>query len=133
MQRVNEAYQKNNLLLLLELQLELEHIDQHALDSMSEERLKHYNTILKEQLRELDQEILHVESAFRHAYGIDTFEAVSPDTVLRNLAVDLKELRLNFRTLEQDLAAFEDIKNLKLWLKRVKFVSAASVFDPMPF
>ncbi|AKM33557.1 molecular chaperone DnaJ (plasmid) [Pandoraea faecigallinarum] len=133
MQRVNEAYQKNNLLQLLELQLELEHIDQLALNSMSEERLKHYNTILREQVRELDQEILNVESAFRYAYGIDPFEPVSPDSVSRNLAVDLKELRLNNRTLEQDLAAFEDIKNLKLWLKRCKVVSAPSDFEFMPF
>jgi hypothetical protein len=133
MQRVNEAYQKNNLLQLLELQLELEHIDQHALNSMSEERLKHYNAILKEQVRELDQEVLHVESAFRHAYGIDPFESISPDTVLRNLAVDLKELRLNIRTLEQDLAAFEDIKHVKLWLKRYKVVPVASNSECMPF
>ncbi|MFX1670800.1 J domain-containing protein [Paraburkholderia sp. A2WS-5] len=133
MQRVNEAYQKNNLLQLLELQLELEHIDQHALNNMSEERLKHYNTILREQVRELDQEILNVESSFRYAYGIDPFETVSPDGVLQNLAVDLKELRLNVRTLEQDLAAFEDIRNLKLWLKRCKVVSAPSDFEFMPF
>jgi hypothetical protein len=133
MQRVNEAYQKNNLLQLLELQLELEHIDQHALSSMSEERLKHYNTILKEQVRELDQEIVHVESAFRYAYAIDPFEPVSPDTVLRNLAVDVKELRLNVRTLEQDLAAFGDIKNLKRWLKGIQLIPAASTFDALPF
>ncbi|MCG5079035.1 hypothetical protein [Paraburkholderia tagetis] len=118
---------------MLELQLELEHIDQHALNNMSEERLKHYNTILREQVRELDQEILNVESSFRYAYGIDPFESVSPDGVLQNLAVDLKELRLNVRTLEQDLAAFEDIKNLKLWLKRCKVVSAPSDFEFMPF
>jgi len=133
MQRVNEAYQKNNLLQLLELQLELEHIDQHALNSMSEERLKHYNVVLKEQIRELDQEILHVESAFRHAYGIDPFEPVSPDTVLRNLAGDLKALQLNIQTLEQDLLAFEDLKNLKHWLKRCKLVSVAPDFDFTPF
>ena len=133
MQRVNDAYQKNNLLQLLELQLELEHIDQHALSSMSEERLKHYNTILKEQVRELDQEIFHVESAFRHAYGIDPFEPVSPDTVLRKLAVDLKGIRLNIQTIEQDIAAFEDIRNLKLWLKRIQVMPATSPFDAMPF
>lgn len=133
MQRVNEAYTKNNLLQLLELQLELEHIDQHSINSISEDRLKHYNRILKEQVRELDQEIVHVESAFRYAYGIDPFEPVSPDTVLRNLAVDLKELRLNIRTLEQDLVAFEDIKNLKRALKNVKLVSARTDFDSMPF
>jgi hypothetical protein len=133
MQRVNEAYQKNNLLQLLELQLELEHIDQHALSSMSEERLKHYNTILKEQVRELDQEILHVESAFRYTYGIDPFEPVSPDTALRNLALDLKELQLNVRTLEQDLTAFEDIKNLKRWLRGIQLMPVASTFEAMPF
>ncbi|MEX3555527.1 MAG: J domain-containing protein [Burkholderia gladioli] len=133
MQRVNQAYQKNNLLQLLELQLELEHIDQRALNSMSEERLKHYNAILKEQVHELDREILHVESAFRHAYGIDPFDTVSPDAVLQNLAVDLKELRLNIQTLEQDLAAFEDIKQVKLWLKRCKLVSASRDSEFAPF
>lgn len=105
---------------MLELQFELEHIDQYALSSMSEERLKHYNSILRQQVRELDQETLNVESSFRYAYGIDPFESVSPSGVLQSLAVDLKEIRLNNRTLEQDLAAFEEIRNLKLWLKRCK-------------
>ena len=41
MQRVNQAYDKNNLLQLLELQLELEHIDQFALNNISDDRLKH--------------------------------------------------------------------------------------------
>ena len=45
----------------------------------------------------------------------------------------LKEIRLNIRTLEQDLAAFEDIKNLKRWLKRIQVIPAASPFDAMPF
>lgn len=133
MQRVNEAYQKNKLLQLLELQLELEHIDQRALDNMSDERLKHYNAILKEQVRELDQEIAHVEMAFRQAYGVDPFEPVSPDTVLRNIAIDLKALRVNINTLEQDLAAFVDIKQVKLWLKHCKIAPAKPEFEFMPF
>jgi hypothetical protein len=133
MQRVNEAYNKNNLLQLLELQLELEHIDQHAINHISEDRLKHYNKILKDQVRELDQEIQHVETAFRHSYGINPFEALSPEMILRNLAADLKGLRLNIRALEQDLAAFEEIKNLKLWLKTIKLAPPMPIFDAMPF
>ncbi len=66
MQRANQAYQKNNLLQLLELQLELEHIDQSSINSLSEDRLKYD---LKKQLRELGQEILHVEIGFRHSWG----------------------------------------------------------------
>lgn len=127
MQRVNAAYAKNNLLQLLELQLELEHIDQHSINGISENRLKHYNKVLKEQVRELDQEILHVETTFRHTYGIRPFEGLSPDIVLRDLAIEIKNFRQNIRALEHDLAAFEDIKNLKGWLKTFKLVPARSV------
>ncbi|MFX6949690.1 molecular chaperone DnaJ, partial [Acinetobacter baumannii] len=61
MQQVNQAYEKNDLSRLLELQLELEQIDQRSIHGVSEERLTHYNHILTEQLGDLDQEIAHME------------------------------------------------------------------------
>jgi hypothetical protein len=133
MQRVNQAYSNNNLLRLLELQLELEHIDQHAINNISEDRLKHYNTILKEQIGELDQEIMHVEAEFKHRYGIAPFAAVSPGTIMRNLAGDIASVRKSVHTLEKDLLAFEDIKQLKLWLKHVQREAAMNAFDDMLF
>lgn len=133
MQRVNKAYSNNNLLQLLELQLELEHIDQHAINNISEDRLKHYNKILKEQIGELDQEIAHVEGNFKHSYGIEPFATVSPGTIMRNLVSDLAVLRNSVRTLERDLLAFEDIKQVKLWLKQVRREAAMNPFDDMPY
>ncbi|XDJ35867.1 MAG: hypothetical protein V3Q69_04195 [Burkholderia sp.] len=79
--------------------------------------MKHYNAILKNQVRELDQEIAHVEMTFRQTYGVDPFAPVSPDTLLSNIAIDLKALQVNINTLEQDLAAFVDITQVKLWLR----------------
>jgi len=58
---------------------------------------------------------------------------VSPDAVLQELTLDIKELQRNIRTIEHDLVAFEDIKNLKLMLKSVRLVPAAPAFDLMPF
>jgi hypothetical protein len=133
MQRVNQAYDKNNLLLLLELQLELEHIDQSVVNNLSDDRLKHYNSILKEQLRELDQEMWHVEARFRHTYGIPPFVDLSPDTVVSNLAADIAELQQTMRNIEDDLFAFEDVKKLKSWLKDMKRRQAARRFEDMPF
>jgi len=133
MQRVNQAYGKNNLLQLLELQLELEHIDQHAIDTIGEDRLKHYNTILKEQLGELDQEILHIEMGFKQAYGIAPFVDISPDTVIRTLANDIAGIRQSVRDLEEDLRVFEDLKILKIWLKSFKRQRPAFHFEEMPF
>jgi hypothetical protein len=129
MQRVNEAYGRNNLLRLLELQLELEHIDQHAINNLSDERLKHYNRILKEQLAELDQEILQVEAGFRMRYGIPPYIALSPHTVMRNLAANVVEVQRAIRAMEIDLLAFDELKQFKLWLKEMRRRQTAPQFD----
>jgi hypothetical protein len=137
MQRANQAYEKNNLLQLLELQLELEHIDQSAINNLSDARLKHYNIILKEQVVELDHEIMHVENGFKYRYGIAPFVDLSPSTVLRNLAGDVSECQQYIRTLEKDLLVFEDIKKFKVWLKtmrrQMEHREALQYFDEMPF
>nr|WP_311528967.1 J domain-containing protein [uncultured Ralstonia sp.] len=117
MQRVNEAYDKNNLLQLLELQLELEHIDQRAINHISEARLTHYNEILKNQVRELDRQIHRAEMGFRHAYGFHPVGALSPEMVLQHLADNIDALHQSIRSIEQDLAAFDDLKQLRRMLK----------------
>lgn len=120
MQQVNQAYEKNDLLRLLELQLELEHIDQHALNGINEERLAHYNQILKEQLGELDQEIRDVEMHFKHSFGLSPHARVNPATILRNLNKDLTMMRDDRQDLRARLAAFGETQYLKVWLKRAK-------------
>jgi hypothetical protein len=129
MQRVNQAYGKNNLLQLLELQLELEHIDQSDINNISEDRLKHYNKILKGQLSELQQEIYHVEDGFRAQFGISPFAQVSPNTIMRNLARDIASLTSGIYELKKDLLAFEDIKNIKSWLKSMRSRSKMGYAD----
>jgi hypothetical protein len=133
MQQANQAYGKNNLLQLLELQLELEHIDQNAINTINADRLQHYNTILKEQLGELDQEILHVEVGFRHVYGIPPFIDIAPDTVVRTLASNITAIRRSARNLEEDLVALEELRTLKSWLKSIKHQHTALRFDEIPF
>lgn len=120
MQRVNEAYEKRNLLQLLKLQLELEHIDQATINNISEDRLKHYNKILKEQLAELEQEIFHVEGGFMAQFGINPFDRVSPGAIMRDLAAEIVGVQHTIRDLKKDVIAFEDIKKVKAWLKKVQ-------------
>ncbi|KWK14948.1 J domain-containing protein [Burkholderia stagnalis] len=133
MQRVNQAYDRNDLLKLLELQLELEHIDQHAINQISEDRLKHYNKILKEQVAELDQEIRHVESHLRFAYGLSPYVEVSPDTVLINLAREIIRREQDIRGLKEEMPLFDDLGSLKRWLKALKRQQSAFPVDEMPF
>ena len=129
MQRVNQAYDKQNLLQLLELQLELEHIDQSAINNLSEDRLKHYNKILKDQLAELEQEILHAEGGFRAQFDISPFVAVSPSTIMRDLASDIVSLQFAIRDLERDLLVFDDANATKAWVKHLRREFRMNNFD----
>ena len=129
MQRVNQAYDKQNLLQLLELQLEVEQIDQSAINNLSEDRLKHYNTILKDQLTELEQEIFHAESGFRAQFDISRYVAVSPSTIVRDLARDIVSLQFSIRDLERDLLVFDDANATKAWVKHLRRESRMNNFD----
>ncbi len=118
MQRANLAYGNHDLLQLLELQLELEHIDQAALNSLSEGRLKHFNKILKEQLGELEQEILNIEGGFKAQFRIPPYFDLPPSALINMLNCDITSVQLAIRGLEMYLLAVEDIKQFKALLKK---------------
>lgn len=117
MQRANQAYEKGNLLLLLELQIELEHIDQAGIHGLGEARLSQYNRMLKEQLAELDTEAQRVEGEFRLRFGISPHGTISPATLLRGLAEQIAMVVIEVREMRDDLAAFQDVQATRAWLK----------------
>lgn len=62
MKQINKAYEDNDLLTLLTLQMEVEQINTSTLAALPEQRLKHYNEVLREQLRTLQDEIrVHIQ------------------------------------------------------------------------
>ena len=119
MQRANEAYEKGNLLQLLELQLQLEHIDQAHLATLGEERLKHYIKILKGQLGELEAEIQHVEYGFAAEFGLSPFERLRPHELMPMLHADLADCEINIRRVQAELDNVGDPKQHKAWLKTI--------------
>ncbi|HEM7893129.1 J domain-containing protein [Burkholderia cepacia] len=129
MQRVNHAYAKGNLLQLLELQLEIEQIDRRAIDGLGEDRLMRYNGILEEQVRELDQEIRHVETHFRRTYRIASSVKIAPDTVMRILTRDIAGMQRSNQDLTIVVREFDDPDNVREWLKEMKRRPASSRFD----
>ena len=133
MQRVNHAYDKQNLLQLLELQLELEHIDRIAIARIDEDRLRHYNTILKGQIAELKHELTRVESNFCGQFGISPFTRVKPETVLRELGYEILHAKQANNELERELRTLKDAKGVKAWLKKIRREVTNNPFDDCPF
>lgn len=119
MKRVNEAYQNNNLLRLLELQLELEHIDQTAINNISTDKLKLYNKILKDQLNELEQELADIEMDFEMKFASAGPVTVKPDNVLQMLAAEVRRIKRNTAGMKKELQMFDDVKATKIWVKEM--------------
>ncbi|MES2952553.1 MAG: J domain-containing protein [Pseudomonadota bacterium] len=117
MQRVNQAYGKKDLLRLLELQLELEHIDASTIAGLSDERLKHYNKVLKEQLAELDLEIEHIRLMLKVGFQMPPYETLTLASVMPRLAGDVAALKRNVRQIKEDIARLDDPKAFKAWIK----------------
>lgn len=120
MQKVNLAYGKKSLLDLLELQLELEHIDQASLDNVGEERLKRWNVVLKEQLRRLDGELEDVQRGFQVRCGMDPTRPATTKGVKRSLSTQITAMREDVRAFERDIRLFDDPRRFKVWLKEVR-------------
>lgn len=121
MQRVNAAYASRSLLELLEIQLEIEQIDQAAIESVSAERLKRWNTVLKEQLEGLEQELIEVDHGFQARCGITPVGTTSPKAIKRTLNTYIDSLRGHIRMIEDDIRVIGDIDRLKSWLKEMKW------------
>ncbi|MDE1182944.1 J domain-containing protein [Paraburkholderia sp.] len=119
MQRVNDAYRKGNLLQLLELQLEIEHIDQRAINTFSEDTLKRYNKILREQVQELDDALYRIEFEFASGFALDPEFAVTPRSMGRLLDEEIARMQSGLKAVNLDLKMFDDIRYFKDWIKAV--------------
>lgn len=140
MQRVNHAYSERNLLELLQLQLEVEHIDTDTINTLSTEKLKHYNQVLTEQLGKLEQETLSLELAFKEQFDLDPFDLVTPENLLDEYQHQLNRLIIDTHDLKQLSQALQtDPKALKAWLKEQREYQKAmtlnlegDLFDYLP-
>jgi hypothetical protein len=120
MQRVNTAYGKKDLLLLLELQLEVEQIDPEHLSNIADSRLKHFNKILAGQLAELEQETEHIENMLRMELNIPFYAPLSPKQLMSGLAQDIEELQQDIIAIQKELEILQNPVSLKAWLKSYK-------------
>jgi hypothetical protein len=116
MQRVNQAYDKKDLLKLLELQLELEHIDASSIAGLSEDRLKHFNKVLKEQLAELEQEIMQIEMPLRAQFRVSPYAALYPQSILPLLQGDITAMKRDIKHLKSELLVMLNLTAFKAWI-----------------
>ncbi|UFH56703.1 hypothetical protein [Spirosoma sp. KNUC1025] len=117
MHRVTEAYEKSDLLALLRLQLEFEHIDQAHLENLAEEQLRYYNKILKQQAEELDNEFVDLQHELASMTGRPAYLITSPIALEFSLNSDIAQLKRDIKQIKQDSKTLAEPSRLKQWLK----------------
>ena len=131
MVQVNVANEKKDLLALLQLQLLVEQIDPDALCAMADDKLRHFNRVLKEQAAslqaEIDQEQRMARSEFNLSYG-----AITPRALDLALRCELREHDQMNAQMKEDIFEIQDDRGLKRWLKIQKSLTEEdAVFDEL--
>jgi hypothetical protein len=129
MQRVNKAYETQDLLALLELQLQIEQIDESHIANAGEQRLKHYNKVLGEQLAELKAEVERVEMDFRREFGLEPGWGLNPRKLGQLLEQTSRQWRAELNRQQRELRMLADVAATKRWLKRERQRQREGEFD----
>ncbi|MFI3191099.1 hypothetical protein BCS42_00890 [Crenothrix sp. D3] len=129
MQRVNTAYSKKDLLQLLALQLEIEQIDPAHLSHIADNRLKHFNKILKEQLAELEQENHQIEAMFKMDLQQPFYVSLSPKRLMTIVTEDIQTVQEEIAAAQKELDEFQNPTALKAWLKSYKIPKNTDLDD----
>jgi uncharacterized protein YqcC (DUF446 family) len=117
MQRVNQAYDNRDLLSLLQLQLDIEQIDTHHIAAASDQRLKHYNDVLSEQLEELKDEVHDVATDFCMEFQLESWPLPRPEKLTPFIERAKREVKDELFVLQCNLRMLDDVTATKRWLR----------------
>jgi len=130
MQRANQAYEDEDLLGLLQLQLEAEHIDAEHMAGLSDERLKPYNRLLAEQINELQFTEEMVVQQFCVQFRLDPSQKYQPAKLLGHLRSQAAQMQAMIDDLEEELHLLREHKAyLKRWLEHERVANEAEEGD----
>jgi hypothetical protein len=118
MQRINQAYEANDLLSLFEIQIEIDQLDPEQIGNLGAQRLRQYNRLLAEQLEQLRGKLQALEASFGADDEADFdggFDAQKGEMRLRRQA---RGLRAEVTRQEQLLRVLADKASTRRWLKQ---------------
>ncbi len=135
MKQVTEAYGNDDLFELLRLKIELQGADMEAL-TVAEDQLKYYNKILKEQIKELEQNHwqLQMQAGGGMGGGPDLLGKFGgdPKTSKSRFTREMNRLKKNTQAVEKDIATLRIKENMRVFLKDYEIETEDDFFS-FPF
>ncbi|MDD3266215.1 MAG: J domain-containing protein [Burkholderiales bacterium] len=119
MKQVNVAYEKQDLITLLEVQLKIEQADQKDINSLAFEKLQHFNAILKKQLSEADNELNSLTKNFSAEFPYFDHYMLNAKKILKELKSNVTNAKLMLEMLEvQFLRWSTDFSSFREYLRQ---------------
>jgi hypothetical protein len=119
MKKVTQAYEDDDLFELLRLKIELQGADIESL-TMADEQLKYYNKILKEQVRELEENLWQLRMQGSGPMGgEDLLSRFGGDekSMKAKITRQVNKLKNNIKMVEQDILTLGVKENMRRFLK----------------
>lgn len=113
MQRANQAYQNNDLLQLLEIQIEVAQIDQKDINALDDDQATTYVDALKAQVTRLQHDVAAAAEPF---LGRGFQGRATPKAALNELDEEVRDINERVYVLETELAELASPKGIKAWL-----------------
>ncbi len=129
MSEANAAYDRRDLVVLLQIQLHAELTDTASIARMAEEKIASLTLLLKQQAQELEKELQKQRHDARHEFGLKFYETVSMANLRLSLRAEESSLERNVAEMQQDLQQLTDDKYFKRWLKDQKRLSEEPPVD----
>ena len=117
MGQVNAANDAKDLLTLLRLQLQIDQIDPLAIATMADDKLRHYNRMLKEQVKTVQEELMLAQERLRTMWHLVSYKPINLNSVEATLRGRINVLREQNIFMQQELHMIQDDKYLKSWVK----------------
>lgn len=132
MKDANAAYERRDLLALLQLQLRADLADGDKVATMAKDKLAAMTTLLKDRVVVLNRELFVAEQQAVEEFGLPPYYPFSETGLKRQLVLQQQDLQADIAMMQQDLQRVQDDAHLKRWLKQ-QHKLAQEDFDPIDY
>ena len=129
MKEANAAYEKRDLLGLLQLQLRAELMGANQMASMANEKVAALTGLLKDRVKVLTAELYALEQQVVGEFDFPMFSSFSASALRRHLKESELNLHSEITLMQQDLQLVQDDARFKRWL-REQHQDSQDDFDP---
>jgi hypothetical protein len=117
MSEANVAYERQDLLALLKLQLKAQQIDATAMNTVADDKLKSWITLLRVQAKDLNSECLELQMQMSHEFRLPRNREITAAHLDDALAVAMQDYDQVIAVMRSDLEMIKTDADLKRWAK----------------